>query len=169
MPTRDLSQDELVALYKEGAEKLEALLAGLPKNGIDESLGPEEWTIRQIVHHIVETEEAFGLCLKVAIGAPRSNFNCGWYPGNDEWVANMDYSNRDVEDTLAFFKAFRCHIAAFLSHFRGQWDNKVTLSSFLGQQDQDLSVGAISGSLVGHLAEHMNTIQQIKELKGFDV
>ena len=46
MPSKDLSQDELVVLYKEGAEKLEALLAGLPKNGLDESLGPEEWTIR---------------------------------------------------------------------------------------------------------------------------
>ena len=46
MPSKDLSQDELVVLYKEGAEKLEALLADLPKNGLDESLGPEEWTLR---------------------------------------------------------------------------------------------------------------------------
>jgi len=45
MSTKDLSQDELVVLYKEEAEKLEALLADLPKNGLDESLGPEDWTI----------------------------------------------------------------------------------------------------------------------------
>jgi hypothetical protein len=167
MPSKDLSQDELVVLYKEGAEKLEALLAGLPKNGLDESLVPEEWTIRQILHHIVETEEAFGLCLKAALGAPGSTFNCGWYPGNDEWVANMEYSNRDVEDTLALFKAFRCHISALLDHFHDRWDDKVTLSSFLGGPDQELSVGAITGSLVGHLAEHMETIQRIKEQKGF--
>ena len=167
MPNKDLSQDELVALYKGGAERLEALLASLPKNGLDESLGSGEWTIRQILHHIIDTEEAFGLCLKIAIGAPGSNFNCGWYPGNDEWEANMEYSNRDVEDTLGMFKAYRCYISALLNHFQDRWDNKVTLSSFLGQQDQDLTVGEITGSLVGHLAEHMETIQRIKEQKGY--
>ena len=112
MSPKDLSQDELVVLYKEGAEKLEAILAGLPKDGLDESHGPEEWTIKQILHHIVETEEVFGLCLKVAVGSPGSIFNCSWYPGNDEWVANMDYSNRDVEDSLVLFKAYRCHFTA---------------------------------------------------------
>ena len=167
MATKDLSQDELVVHYKEGAERLEALLASLPQNGLDESLGPEEWTIRQILHHILETEEAFGLCLKVALGSPGSTFDCGWYPGHEEWEANMEHSNRDVEDTLALFKALRYHITALLSHFHDRWDYKVILSSFLGQQDQELSVGAITGSLVGHLAEHMETILRIKEQKGF--
>jgi uncharacterized damage-inducible protein DinB len=167
MPNKDLSQNELLSLYEGGAERLEALLAGLPENGLDEPLGPAEWTIRQILHHIVDTEEAFGLCLKIAIGSPGSNFNCGWYPGNDEWEAKMEYSNRDVEDTLALFKAYRYHISALLTHFQDRWDDKVTLSAFHGQQDQDLTVGAITGSLVGHLAEHMETIQRIREQKGF--
>ena len=78
----------------------------------------------------------------------------------------MQYSHRDVGDTLAIFKAYRYHISALLNHFQDRWDDKVRLSSFLGQ-DQDLSVGAITGSLVGHLAEHMETIQQIKEQKGY--
>lgn len=167
MSKKDLSQDELVALYKGGVERLEALLAGVPENGIDESLGTAEWTIRQILHHIIDAEEVFGLCLKIAIGAPGSNFNWSWYPGNEEWEANMQYSHRDVGDTLAIFKAYRYHISALLNHFQDRWDDKVTLSSFLGEQDQDFTVGAITGLLVEHLAEHMETILQIKEQKGY--
>ena len=45
---------ELLSLYADGPAMLEAALVGLSESGLDRAKAPGEWTIRQIVHHVVD-------------------------------------------------------------------------------------------------------------------
>jgi hypothetical protein len=47
----------LLTRYAEGPEQLEAALAGLEETNLDVADTPESWTIRQIVHHIVDGDD----------------------------------------------------------------------------------------------------------------
>lgn len=37
------------------------------------------WTIRQIVHHIVDGDDLWKACIKAALGNERGEFSLGWY------------------------------------------------------------------------------------------
>ncbi|MBX6341716.1 MAG: VOC family protein, partial [Thermomicrobiaceae bacterium] len=50
------SPEEIVALYAEGPAALERALAGLDGADLDLARAPGAWTIRQIVHHVADSD-----------------------------------------------------------------------------------------------------------------
>ena len=46
--------EAILTAFAAGPEDLDRALAGLSESDLDLARGPEKWTIRQIVHHIVD-------------------------------------------------------------------------------------------------------------------
>ncbi len=57
-----------MARYAEGVYALDEVLEGLSDQGLDLSRDQGKWTIRQIVHHIVDAEDIWKSCIKAALG-----------------------------------------------------------------------------------------------------
>jgi hypothetical protein len=64
MPELTESQENTLALFTAGAERLEAVIQDLTEEALDSACAPGEWTIRQIVHHLADDCDVWSMCIK---------------------------------------------------------------------------------------------------------
>ncbi|MEM7343644.1 MAG: glyoxalase, partial [Chloroflexota bacterium] len=86
---------DLLKQYAAGIEALIEATFGLSPTDLDTSLTPQSWTIRQIVHHVVDGDDLWKTCIKAAFGS-KEPFNMAWYwdVSQDNWVEVWHYAER---------------------------------------------------------------------------
>jgi hypothetical protein len=95
------NRDEILARYKEGPVVLERAIADLRDADLDARPSQGGWTIRQIVHHIVDGDDIGKGCIKMAIGNEQAEFVLAWY-----WAQPQDiWANRGrTENDRSMFR-----------------------------------------------------------------
>ena len=58
------NQESIIKLYANGPNMLESVLSGFSGKNLDLSEGEEKWTIRQIVHHVVDGDDIWNIFIK---------------------------------------------------------------------------------------------------------
>ena len=91
-----------LAQYADGPAQLEAALIGLTESDLNLAQTTETWTIRQIVHHIVDGDDIWKTCIKAALGNSEGLFSLQWYwdRPQTEWAETWGYANRRIEPSL---------------------------------------------------------------------
>jgi hypothetical protein len=72
-------EDVILTRYADRPTRLTAAIASLTEADLDTALGQESWTIRQIVHPIVDGDDIFKACIKIALGNDHAVFDLQWY------------------------------------------------------------------------------------------
>jgi hypothetical protein len=166
MPELTASQEEALALFTSGADRLEMAVAGLSEKELDCSVAAGEWSIRQIVHHVAEDGDAWSMAFKKTIATPGAPIRFEGFPGNDAWADALAFDKRPVQTALALLKSHRQVIAELAVLFPDAWEQYVTIVDPQGQEVQNVSGGQIIRMLGEHLAEHVATIEAIKKQRG---
>jgi hypothetical protein len=108
--------DSLITQYTNCLAGLHAALAGLADSDLD--LAPPEggWTIRQIVHHIVDGDDLWKWCIKAALGNAQGVFTLQWYwdVPQDVWADKWQYARRPIVPALGLLETSRAIIAEIL-------------------------------------------------------
>src|SRR5512139_3231261 len=106
------SVEAILAQYADGPARLDAALMGLTDSEMDLSLTADSWSIRQIVHHIVDGDDIWKTCIKAALGNSDTSFSLQWYTVKPqmEWSESWAYARRALEPSLTLFHANRSHI-----------------------------------------------------------
>jgi len=156
--------EETIALYSRGGDEVAAALAGLTETDLDLTRAPDEWSIRQIVHHLAESESLFLMAFKSALAQSGSTFIRNPYD-QDHWVQALAYKQRAIEPSLALIKATRQHITHLLQHIPDHWDRYVLLkfASQEGEGDK-VTVGQLLDILSRHLVGHCTEIQETRRI-----
>ena len=115
-----------LARFAAGPEGLDRALASLSESALDRARSPDKWTIRQIVHHIVDGDYMWGMCARVAIGSSGSIYRLDWYR-QDPWVDGLDHAGRPIAPALGLLRANRCHLAQLLEHLSDAWERYVLI------------------------------------------
>ncbi len=160
--TRD--PDAIIAQYASGPAQLEAAIEGLTEEELNLAQSADTWTIRQIAHHVVDGDDIWKIAIKAALGNSSGTFSLQWYwdRPQDEWVESWDYGGRDIEPSLALFRANRRHILQLLSQIPDAWERHLAIKSPEGQEVQ-LTVGYIVEMQAGHVLDHINDIRMIRQ------
>ncbi len=158
------SPEKTRALYLRGGDDVEAALAGLAETDLDLTRGPDEWSIRLIVHHLAETDSMFLMALKSALAQSGSTFIRNPYD-QDHWVETLAYKERAIEPSLALIKAMRQHLAQLFQQIPDHWDRYVLMkfASWEGEGDK-VTVGELLDGLNWHLAEHCVEIHETRRI-----
>jgi hypothetical protein len=167
--------DTLLDTYARGPEMLAEILAGIEDVHLDLALSDDTWTVRQIVHHVVDGDDLWNTCIKAALGgcgradssAVRSVFGLQWYwdrPQN-EWAEAWAYARRAVEPSLALFKANRCHTAQLLREVPNACRGCIVVRWPSGQEQQ-VTVGWVVEMQTRHLSDHIEEIRSICRAHG---
>jgi hypothetical protein len=92
------SQTTIIARYADGPAQLEQALTGLHDADLDAPPAQGGWTIRQIVHHIVDGDDLWKPCIKAALGNEQGEFTLEWYWAvpQDTWADRWAYSGRPI-------------------------------------------------------------------------
>ncbi len=161
------SQTSIVAGYAEGPAELKQALAGLQDADLDAPPVQGGWTIRQIVHHIVDGDDLWKMCIKAALGNEQGEFTLEWYwmVPQDIWADRWAYAGRPIDVSLALFKATRAHVTQLLAHVPDAWSRSITLRKPSGETTR-LTVGAVVEMQAHHLQHHVRRILAIRKERG---
>jgi catechol 2,3-dioxygenase-like lactoylglutathione lyase family enzyme len=156
------SAEETRALYSRGGDDVEAALAGLAEADLDLTRAPDEWSIRQIVHHLAETDAMFLMIFESALARSGSTFIRNSYD-QAHWAETLVYNQRAIEPSLALIKATRWHLAHLFQHIPDHWDRYVLLkfASEEGEGDK-VTIGQLLDGMNWHLADHCREIRETR-------
>jgi hypothetical protein len=97
------TRDALIARYEAGYDRVKEALTGISEAELDARPAPGEWTAREIVHHLADSEMTSAIRLRRLI-AERDPTIYGY--DQDEWVRRL-YPQRPIEPSLHAFGAAR--------------------------------------------------------------
>ena len=162
MSERWLTHDEILDQYIAGLDDLDVALDGLAGQDLDVAR-PDKWSIRQIVHHIVDGDDVWATCLKAAIGNPGCTFPMDWYH-YQEWAQVMDFGGRTIEPALALLRANRHFVAELVRHFPVAWEHSMRITRPEIPDGYEQTVGRIIFIQACHVPWHIEQIQATREL-----
>ncbi len=147
-----------------GPARLEDAIAGLSEADLDFALTPGTWTIRQLVHHIVDGDDLWKTCIKAALGNSKGEFSLQWYwdRPQDAWVESWNYAGRAIEPSLALLNANRRHVVQLLERIPDPWDRDILVRWPSGEEAR-LTVGDVVEMQADHLAGHLDDILAVRK------
>ncbi len=161
------TQEAVLNQYADGPALLDSALAGLSETDLDLTLSNDSWSIRQIVHHVVDGDDIWKTCIKIAIGNNEALFSLKWYTVKSqmEWSESWAYSRRGLEASLALYRANRSHIVDLLEHIPGACEKSVRFER-PGREEIRIAVLDVVELHVDHLTEHIESIKAIRQAHG---
>ena len=104
-------REKLVAAYKDGYRVVADALAGATDAELDFAPGEGKWTVRQIVHHLADSEMTSAIRLRLLIASGEPSI-VGY--DQDEYARRLYYTDRPIAASLAAFDAARRSTAEIL-------------------------------------------------------
>lgn len=161
-------RDGTISRYREGPTLLEGAVAGLQDADLDAMPSGGGWTIRQIVHHVVDGDDIWKLCIKMAIGNEQGEFALAWYWAQPQelWGDRWAYDRRPVAVSLSLLRASRSHILQLLESVPDAWRRSVALRTRDGEVKR-VPVGFVVQMQADHVSHHVERIRAIlRERRG---
>ena len=160
------SSEETIALYAQGPYELEAALDGLAQNSLDVTLTSGSWSIRQIVHHLAESESLFLMHIKTALADSGHVYVRPPYD-QELWPQSLVYAQRPIEPSVALVRASRNHVSQLLQYVPDNWE-KFVLTKYVPEEDEGrkTTVSDLINIQVRHMREHCDEIREIRKVHG---
>jgi hypothetical protein len=157
--------DDTLVHYADGPAQLETALVGLTDPDLDKAQSASTWTIRQIVHHLVDGDDLWNVCIKAALGNSEGLFTLQWYwdKPQTEWAENWGYANRPIEPSLALFRANRFHIVELIRQTPEAWEKSIRIK-WPRREEMRISIGYVLGMQANHVGEHIREILTIRHM-----
>ncbi|GAB6876830.1 DinB family protein [Thermaerobacter litoralis] len=150
------TDEELLVIYTSAPDRLSQALAGLTGDQLDLARAPGKWTIRQIVHHIADSDASSLIRILMCLAEPGRPYNNNPYD-QDIWVERLDHAHRPIEPSLALIASIRHHVAALVRHRPEALDGAV---------EPTLGAPMTARELIAMLASHaLHHIAQIAETR----
>jgi len=161
------SYEELLDVYCQLPERLDAVIAGLDESDLDLSL-ESGWSIRQYVCHLVEGEQLWQINLRMVLGLNGAEFPFCWYPqrSQDEWAELWVYGKRSLKVLLEQYRADTQYLVDILKNLPDVWEHYGRITWPGHEQESCYSVHDIVEMHIRHLDGHAEDIRAIRMLHG---
>jgi DinB superfamily len=101
----------LVARYKAGAAEVTTALQGITPAELDWRPAPADWSARQVVHHLADSETIAGARLRLLLTADHAQIVAY---DQEALARRLHYESRPIEAALAVLQALRATTAELL-------------------------------------------------------
>jgi hypothetical protein len=158
----ELTAAEILAQYAQGPAELEAALEGLAEADLDLAREEGGWSIRQIVHHVADTDILFGETMKVALSAPGATMTRPRAVGNERIATAPEYSKRPIGTSIQLVRVFHQYIVELV-----QYVPDVDACYVVDAEGRrHVFTSAMAGVVVEHAEEHLEEIWAIRHKYG---
>ena len=160
-------RDSTITRFREGPLLLERAVMALQDADLDARPSGGGWSVRQIVHHVVDGDDLWKLAIKIAIGNDRAEFHLDWYwPLTQEtWAERWAYSQRSIAVSLSLLKATREHILQLLESVPEAWNRAVVVRTPQGEIEH-VPIGFVIQMQGDHVLHHIKRIHAILQERG---
>jgi DinB family protein len=146
----------LIARYKAGYAEVVTALRGIAPEELNWRPKPGEWSAREVVHHLADSETIAGLRLRRLLAEDKPLIH-GYDP--DEYARRLRYQERPIEPALEAFEAARATTAQLLDAMTDDdWQRAGTHSDGGPYSAERLLQG-----YAAHAHEHADQIRKNRE------
>lgn len=92
--------------------RINRAISGLSARELDARGGSEGWSIREYVHHLVESNLVTATIVLAAVGSPGCRYDWAWLVPDAAWVRRLGYGRLGVERALRLLDALVPHVAS---------------------------------------------------------
>ena len=158
----DRSIEQTIALYASGPDVLEGAIAGLSDDELSWKPSDDDWSVREIVHHVADSDATALFRVKMALAEPgRVMFGNPYHP--DTWASSLDYNQRDIAPAIALLRATRQHILQLLDHVPDAMERTVS-----NPEGEYTTVESSISMLASHLMIHIGQIKDVLRAAGIE-
>jgi hypothetical protein len=159
-------QQVLITALEGQIERFDSLVRGLTFDQFDLSADkeayPGTWTIREIIHHMVDDGDVWSLRIKQALATPDVTVRLDGFPGNEVWAGHLDFEDRDVGPAIDLILAHGHYLIELLTRFSNSWNQSIVLFDAQSDSERSMNILQIVQMLVEHMEEHLDQIEAIK-------
>lgn len=146
-----LPDADVVATLGRQLDSTRALLGSIDETRAGSRYGPDKWSIKELVGHLIDTERVFAYrAMRFARSdqSPLSGFE------QDDYVRNGDFDSRTLADLAEEFEHLRrSNIHFFQALSEAGWNRRGTAN------DSEVSVRALAHIMAGHELHHVNVLK----------
>jgi hypothetical protein len=160
---KNRSWEKLLREYKESPEILAEAVRDLSDAELDQTPDDENWSIREIVHHIIDGDSLWTAFIKQALGGQDRPFELFWYWDltQDEWAEKWSYGTRPIEPGLALLQANRDYLVSLLSSNSEAGSHSLEIPS----PDGDSDTWSVRRAMLWNLKHTQVHLEEIKNIQ----
>lgn len=156
--------DSLIIEWMDITNSIRRATEGLSEHEIDFRGGPEEWSIRETVHHLVEANLIASNIIIAAMANSGGSYDWSWVNPDRSWMRRMGYDKAPVEPALATLEALSAHVKGLLG-IRGEARAcEIQLLDEPGAEPRSVTIGEVLEEEINHARQHLKEIKTILAL-----
>jgi hypothetical protein len=144
-------EDEVLPALREQVNVLRRFAASVAADRETYAYGPDKWTIRQVIGHVIDAERVFSyraLCFSRSDRTPLPKFD------ENAYVDHARFNDVPLADLVDEFVLLRsANVKMFESLGAGQWTASGIANS------NPISVRALAYVMTGHVRHHLNILR----------
>lgn len=144
--------DDLVKALQESAQAFVNWLDALPENRRDYRYGPDKWTVREVVQHIVDAERIFAyraLCFARKDQTSLPSFD------ENSYADHSKAAQRNWDELLNEFKLLRQSNELLFSAMDDE-----QLDTFGTANNRPMNARAVGFTMAGHVNHHLRILKE---------
>jgi DinB superfamily len=137
------------------ARAIESAIEGLTEDDLDSRGGPNGWSIRETVHHLVESNLVACTIVIAAVGKGGCTYDWSWLNPDRAWMERMGYSRGTVAPAIEVLSALCRYVAALLSAGPDALRREIKLLDAPGTDPYPITVEQVIRLEVEHARQHL--------------
>ena len=137
---------------------IEIALEGLTEDDLNCRGGPNGWSIRETVHHLVESNLVACTVVIAAVGTGGCTYDCSWLNPDRAWMERMAYSRGTVAPAIEVLSPLCRYVAALLSAAPDGLRREVKLLGAPGTDPDPMTIEQMIRLEVEHARHHLQEV-----------
>jgi hypothetical protein len=158
MEPNQLSNISLLQQYADLPHQLKKSLHGLSVNDYSLSRAEGKWTIREIVHHLVDADCLVHTMVLVALGNSGCVYDQSWYKTDNSWAQILKYQQRSIDLATTLFKANHQSLVELLKIKSDGMECYIVLHRESDPPDKKITVEQLVQGRIHHTHHHLAQI-----------
>ena len=139
---------------------LEIALEGLTEDDLNLRGGPDGWSIRETVHHLVESHLVACTIVIAAVGTGGCTFDCSWLNPDRAWMERMGYRGA-VAPAIEVLSPLCRYVSALLSAAPDALRHEIKLLGAPGTEPYPMTVEQMIRLEVEHARHHLQEVDEM--------
>lgn len=157
------SSEAMITAYAGLSDEITAALDGLSEADLDLERAPNEWSIRQIIHHLALSTSLSLMPIETVLVNPGSVFVRPPYD-QEKWVEVLDYKHRPTGTSLALISAVQAHITHLLRQVPDSWDHSIVRKFATEDEGHTATLSDMITIQIEHTTAHLDEIRQTRKV-----
>lgn len=146
--------------------QLAQAIEGLPEEALAHRGGPDGFSIRESVHHLVEANLVAATIVIAALGRSGSTFDWSWLYPDVAWAGRAGYTSAPVAPALELLTALGRHIAGLITERPDGFAREVRLVDTPGAEPYTRTVEKVLAQEIEHARGHLASLAQTRATHG---